>query len=214
MTTFHFIRHEESEANVQAKLAHESGALRLDLPWYSSYDIPLSPAGFQRAKSLKCPPAQWVYCSPYKRAKQTMLLSIPGSMSYREDGRLVDKHQGVFDRLSVEGMKVYHPDEWAKRLKLGKFYHRPFGGESWEDVARRIKSFMDDVVQIGWDTVLVFTHDVPILTAIYICGKMTPNEILGYQKRTPVKNGSITTLIYEGEDDASRARQDTVGASR
>ena len=36
----------------------------------------------------------------------------------------------------------HYPDEAKRRDLLGKFYYRPPGGESWADVALRIRSVL------------------------------------------------------------------------
>jgi broad specificity phosphatase PhoE len=121
---------------------------------------------------------------------------MPGLGFYVKDLRLVDKESGVFDKLSVRGMQDLYPEEWEERQRVGKFYHRPPGGESWLDVAIRVKAFMDS--KLKFDSVLVFSHDVTILTAIFLSSEMTPEELLEFQRNTPVENGSVTSLTYKG----------------
>lgn len=37
------------------------------------------------------------------------------------------------------------PEKAARRAKTGKFHHRPPGGESWTDVALRLRSVLGDI---------------------------------------------------------------------
>lgn len=205
MTVFHFIRHEESEGNAAAKLAKLTGALRLDIPW-DTFAIPLTKDGQAKAARIKVPAHDWVYVSPNLRAYQTFQIALPTTERYSVDGRLVDKNSGSFDKLSIAGIQKLYPKEWAERERVGKFFHRPPGGESWLDVIERTWEFMDDVLTFNHESVVVIGHDIPILAAIYIANDLTPDEIMRYHKETPVLNGSITTITYEGRPHADIRR--------
>lgn len=211
MTTFHWVRHAQSEGNLAAAEAKTFNRLRLDVGWETP-DIPLTVEGLYQAKSLKCPAHNIVFTSPLRRATQTMHLALPNLEFFVRDYRLVDKEHGVFDQLSLRGMQELYPEEWAERQRVGKFYHRPTGGESWLDVVVRVKSFMDEYAG-RFESVLVFSHDVTILCAIYVALGLSPDEILNYQKHNPVKNGSITTLNYEGVAAHGEDRRIRVAAS-
>jgi broad specificity phosphatase PhoE len=69
-----------------------------------------------------------------------------------------------------------YAEEMAKREKLGKFYYRPAGGESWADVALRVRSFLHDLrFDYAGEQVLIVTHEVVIHVLRYILG--TPHRI-------------------------------------
>lgn len=213
MTLFHWVRHGQSEGNLAAAEAKAFGKLRLDIPW-DTHDIPLTQEGIHQAMALKgkLPEAEMVFTSPLLRARQTLHWAMPDLEMYIKDGRLIDKESGVFDKLSVEGMKVLEPEAWAERQRQGKFYHRPPKGESWLDVALRVQSFMNQWAG-RFESVLVFSHDVTILCAVYVALGLTADEILDYQKNTPVKNGSITTLDYGGGERGEDRRVRLVASS-
>jgi broad specificity phosphatase PhoE len=196
MTIFHFIRHEESEGNAAAKRAKDDGSLRLHIPWPTP-DIPLTFTGRLRARTITPPKADIVVTSPYARAVETMHLCMPGISFYIKDSRLVDKDSGDFDKLSLKGIETLYPEEWAERQRIGKFYHRPPNGESWEGVAVRVRKFMDQYAG-RFESILAFSHDVTILCALYVAQNMTPDEILDYHKHTPIQNGSVTSIEYKG----------------
>ena len=44
--------------------------------------------------------------------------------------------------MTGAGIREQYPDEAQRRDLLGKFYYRPPGGESWADVALRIRSLL------------------------------------------------------------------------
>lgn len=45
--------------------------------------------------------------------------------------------------LTTEAIAELFPGQAEARKRLGKFYHRPPGGESWCDVILRLRSAMD-----------------------------------------------------------------------
>ena len=60
----------------------------------------------------------------------------------RTDERLRERDFGAFDGMTGAGIREQYPDEAKRRDLLGKFYYRPPGGESWADVALRIRSLL------------------------------------------------------------------------
>ncbi|MEP6695909.1 MAG: hypothetical protein ABJA34_03415 [Pseudonocardiales bacterium] len=49
---------------------------------------------------------------------------------------------GILDLHTTAGVLGRFPEEAARRNRLGKFYHRPPGGESWADVSLRLRSLI------------------------------------------------------------------------
>ena len=67
----------------------------------------------------------------------------------------------MLDLLTSHGVATRYPIEAERRRRLGKFYHRPPGGESWVDVALRIRSLRDSLAREHLNKrVLLVTHDV------------------------------------------------------
>ena len=60
----------------------------------------------------------------------------------RTDERLRERDFGAFDGMTGAGIREQYPDEAKRRDLLGKFYYRPPGGESWADVALRVRSLL------------------------------------------------------------------------
>ncbi len=73
-------------------------------------------------------------------------------MKVLTDERLRDRELGILDRLTRLGVKTRYPDEAERRLWLGKLYYRPPGGESWADVALRLRSILDELNTLGTGT--------------------------------------------------------------
>lgn len=66
-------------------------------------------------------------------------------------------------------MQRRFPEEDARRHLLGKMYYRPPGGESWADVAQRLRSVLGDLVRAeDGRRVLVVTHDATVMLLRYV----------------------------------------------
>jgi broad specificity phosphatase PhoE len=204
------VRHGESIANVAARDAWERGAEEVDVGMRDP-DVPLSPTGREQAVAV----GRWlaslpederptaVLSSPYVRAADTARLALerlPGHPPLVLDERLRDREFGELSLLTPRGIEARFPQEAARKRRLGKFSYRPPGGESWADVALRLRSLFADVErENAGGRVLVFAHDAIILLTRYIVERLSEKEILDVE-RTPVKNGSVTVWVRtEGE---------------
>jgi broad specificity phosphatase PhoE len=102
----------------------------------------------------------------------------------------------VLDLLTTKGVLNRYPLEAERRRWLGKFYHRPPGGESWADVVLRVRSLLLDLETVADDSrVLLICHDALVLTIRYVCERLTEDDILANGAATPVLNVSITQLV-------------------
>jgi broad specificity phosphatase PhoE len=150
--TLDLVRHAESEGNLADLRAHEAGAAELVLAARDA-DVELSAGGLRQAEALgrwiaglpadRAP--QVVMASPYRRARQTAEAAIAGGdlgLPLLLDERLRERELGVFDGLTAIGIRARYPEEAHRRARLGKFYYRPPGGESWTDVALRVRSLL------------------------------------------------------------------------
>lgn len=211
------VRHGESVANVASTEAERSGAERLDVTSREA-DVPLSRQGEDQADAVGrwlrdragdgAPQAVW--SSPYLRAHDTArraLRSAGLDLPVRLDERLRDRDLGVFDRLSSAGIKALEPAEAERRAWHGKFYHRPSGGESWTDLAARVRTFLADLESLPEppDRILVTCHDAVIMTFRYVCEGLTEEEVLRLARDRPVGNASITLLRRDDSDPLALA---------
>ena len=148
--TLELVRHAQSQANVEDVRAREAGLRRLELAARDA-DVELSPLGERQARALgewfaQRPPEQrpdLVLCSPYRRTVATAEAAIGGGgldVPVRFDERLRERELGVFDGLTAAGVRERYPEEAERLHWVGKFYYRPPGGESWCDVALRVRS--------------------------------------------------------------------------
>lgn len=196
------VRHGESEGNVAREQAEASGAEIIDVTWRDA-DVPLSARGRQQAAAV----AGWLgtgsvdsaWSSPYLRARDTAQLALGRDCAViaRLDERLRDRELGILDGLTSNGVNARYRAEADRRRWLGKFYYRPPGGESWADVALRLRCWLAELPPDAGRT-LVVTHDAVILLLRYICEQLTEAQILEIAATTSVANASITQLARSG----------------
>ena len=182
------VRHGESLGNVARENAEAEGIDRIPLEWRDA-DTPLSDLGRAQADAaavavaaLEPRPAE-VWTSPYVRAAGTAAaIGAALAIAPVTDERLRDRELGVLDGLTSHGARGLFPDETTRRRSLGKFYYRPPGGESWADVALRIRSFLADPVpgnEPGGDRrIVVVTHDAVVLLMRYVLEGMGETTLL------------------------------------
>jgi broad specificity phosphatase PhoE len=203
------VRHGESIGNVADRKARESGAKRLDLDVRDA-DVPLSEAGREQAGAVGRLMADLgpdrrpglVVSSPYRRAEETAeraLRECDGDVTVVVDERVRERDLGRFDGLTSAGIKAQFADEAERRTRVGKFYYVPPSGESWCDVALRVRSLLADL-RAGYDgrRVWVFTHEAVIMSFRYVVESLTEKELLDIGKSTGIPNCSVTSYRAEG----------------
>lgn len=207
--TVWLIRHGQSAGNVAREAAEAAGAPMIQLE-HRDVDVPLSPLGEQQAEALgrwfgAADPGQRpevVLASPYLRAEQTAhrLLASAGlsGVPVVIDERLREKEFGVFDRLTRIGIQARFPELAQMRNTLGKFYHRPPGGESWCDVILRLRSVIDTLMQeYRRGRVMILAHQVVVLSFRYLFERMPEKEILEIDRQADVANCGVTRYDYQ-----------------
>lgn len=205
------VRHGQSAGNVAAEAAAESGAEMIDIDAQRDMDVPLSDLGRQQAEAL----GRWLgdqpehlqptvaLCSPYARALGTaqgvLAAAGLGQVPVRQDERLRERELGVLDRLTLSGVRARHPEEAERRERVGKFFHRPAAGESWADVALRVRSLLDaaDREHSG-ERVLVVTHEVCVRVARYVIESLTEPELMALDRTSDVPNAGLTAYERDG----------------
>jgi broad specificity phosphatase PhoE len=173
-------------------------------------DVPLSDRGMEQARAL----GTWlealgadrpsvVVTSPYRRAAQTAEVAWSSSnigVPLVVDERLRERDFGMLDRLTKRGITERFPEQAEARARVGKFYYRPPGGESWCDVALRVRSVLDTISREHPDErVLVVAHEVVILMFRYVLERLTEREILAIGSRSQLLNCAVTTYGFDPE---------------
>ena len=109
-----------------------------------------------------------------------------------------EKEFGILDGLTTMGVAQTLPDQAEFRRLLGKFYHRPPGGESWCDVILRLRSLLDTVsLHYGGRPVMIIAHQVVVLCLRYIIESLSEAEILAIDKLGDVPNAGVTEYRFD-----------------
>ena len=205
----YIVRHGESAGNVAREAALKAGEPVIALE-FRDVDVPLSDLGKRQSTAL----GQWlgalpakqrpniVLTSPYLRARHSagLIVKTAGmaadSYSLVVDERLREKEFGILDGLTAVGVKDQFPEQAELRRLLGKFYHRPPGGESWCDVILRLRSATEMISrEYCGQRVLIVCHAVVVLCMRYILEHMTEAELLAIDKKAELANCAVT--LYE-----------------
>jgi len=144
MGSLYFVRHGESEWNVQKKIC-------------GATDIPLTEKGRGQARATAAKilergiKADEIWCSPLSRAKETAtIISGITGVPLRVEPRLIEQNFG-----SYEGKDWSTADFFASKQRFADDYD---GGESMLRVAQRIYNVIDDVKASG-RTVMLVAHN-------------------------------------------------------
>ena len=186
------LRHGQSLGNVANDAARVTPVDRLDIA-DRDMDVPLSDLGVEQADAFgswlrQQPPDEWpdvVVSSPYVRASDTASRVVARAqldVDITLDERLREREFGILDLLTKQGIVARYPSEAERRDRLGKFYYRPPGGESWVDVALRLRSLRDSLVREHADRrVMIVTHEVPIIVIRYLVEGLDERTVLEFE---------------------------------
>jgi len=196
------VRHAQSERNVWKEIATAkgdfiySGQLR-------DMDVGLTPEGQRQALTTGTSLGEQfrfdrIFVSPFARTRQTAQIMI-GQFSYPadliEDDRLREIDFGVLDGLTKYGIEHFQPHEKERRARLGKYHHRPPGGENYPDVALRLHSFLGTLTrEAAGECVLVVCHSVVVLVFRKLIERFSEQQVLEIEsdKNQEIRNCSVT----------------------
>ncbi len=210
------VRHGESAGNVARDAANASGSARITIE-QRDVDVPLSDRGVMQAEALGAwfsdLPAnrrpEVVLTSPYQRAQRTAEIIgehggfDPALVEHAIDERLREREFGILDRLTGAGIRQLFPEQAEARRTMGKFYHRPPGGESWCDVILRLRSALDTIsLHYAGRRVLIVGHQVVVLCLRYLIETLTEEEILAIDRQGDVVNCGVTEYAYRSDAGA------------
>lgn len=199
------VRHGQSAGNVARDAAEAAGHFIIEMKT-RDVDIPLSDLGERQASAL----GRWiaaqpeterptvVLSSPYVRAKRTAELILaeigPAAPKIIQDERLREREFGGIDGLTRAGIIDKFPAEAEAYGRLGKFYYRPPGGESWTDVILRLRSVLDSLSRdYAGERVLIVCHTVVVMCLRYLFEELTEAEILKIDRENMLGNCSLTS---------------------
>ncbi|GAA4212925.1 histidine phosphatase family protein [Actinocatenispora rupis] len=199
------VRHGQSTANVAWADAVAAGRHHAGID-HRDADVTLTATGREHAAGVgrwlagldAATAPQIVVVSPYRRCQQTLdiALATPGAPAPElvvTDERLRDQELGVLEWLTDDGITARYPEEAERRARTGRLYHRPPGGESWADVALRLRSLFADITD-RWPgrRVLLVGHDLTARLARYLVEGLSEADLMASTASDPVANGSLT----------------------
>ncbi|MFC0554322.1 histidine phosphatase family protein [Planotetraspora thailandica] len=207
------VRHGQSTANAAWDVAVAGGAVAMPR---DDMQITLTDLGRRQATAV----GRWlsalddgevpdmVWCSPYLRAEQTWALARRELVAAgravpceRVDHRLRDRHRGVLSHLAPATIMERHPEEAAREEREGMLRYRPPDGESFLDVAARLRSAWEDIrLDTAHQRVMVVAHDAVVLFLRQIIEGLPDERILEIAAAGLAGNGSVTTWERDGGD--------------
>ena len=201
------MRHAESEANARREYLNQMNSPECYLNLGKrDVDVDLTGKGETQADdtgrylTAHYPAFDAAYISPYRRTRHTAdrvmseFPSRPAEVIIEE--RLREKEFGVLEGLTRHGVQTLRPEEHERKLRIGKYYYRPPGGESYPDVNLRVHSFLGTLArEHAGGRVLVVTHSVVVLCFRRLLERMEEQDLLELDRRDEVKNASL--LVYE-----------------
>ncbi|MGA8113450.1 MAG: histidine phosphatase family protein [Actinocatenispora sp.] len=210
------VRHGQSRANAQSDEAHAAGRAETGVVERDA-DVPLTDRGREEARLvgawLAGLPAdqtpELIVVSPYRRCQETIRLALaaaattsdlPGRAEIVTDERVRDNEVGVLEGLTARGVRERFGEEADRKRRLGPFYYRPPGGESWADVALRLRSLLGDLNTYAADRrVLWVAHDLTARLTRYLFQGLSEQELRHASATDPVPNASLTTWLRRGD---------------
>jgi broad specificity phosphatase PhoE len=210
------VRHGQSAGNAARDDAEARGLGLIDIQTRDA-DTPLSRLGEQQSLAL----AHWFasqpghlqpdvfYSSPFVRSVDTCRAVATQLAGERTDigidERLREKEFGILDRYTKQGIIATFPELAQQRERVGKFYFRPPGGESWCDVILRLRSIVEVLRRdhVG-DRVLIVAHQVIVNCFRYLLECLDERAILAIDAEGDVPNCAVTEYALEGQGDQAR----------
>jgi 2,3-bisphosphoglycerate-dependent phosphoglycerate mutase len=205
------VRHGESAGNVARDAAYASGHTHIEIAVDRDIDVPLSDRGVEQSRAL----GRWfaeqaaterpevLLSSPYLRARHTgELIRESGGLIADApcvfDERLREREFGILDRLTRAGIQQLHPQQAEFRRKIGKFYHRPPGGESWCDVILRLRSALDTLsLHYAMRRVVIVSHEVVVMCLRYLLENLDEARLMAIDQEGDIANCGITEYAFD-----------------
>lgn len=151
MDVLYLVRHGETEWNRQRRM---QGRL----------DSRLTAEGRAHARAhgqlLAREAVAQMIVSPLGRTRETAELILEGcDVPVTYDERLVERHCGDWEGLTIEQIAERYPDEWAAR-SLDPFHHRPPAGENLPDMLLRISPLAERLHDLPVRKLAIVSHGI------------------------------------------------------
>jgi broad specificity phosphatase PhoE len=154
----------ESEGNLADDRARDAHAERLELTEREA-EVPLSAAGAEQAAALgrawrergTAEAPHRLLCSPYERVLQTaqqVREAAHWDIGIERDERLRERHLGLLDGFTKYGIEDRFPEGAERRARLGRFYYRSPGEESWGGRGGPVRAGLEHLARGGDERLL------------------------------------------------------------
>ncbi|MFI0444947.1 histidine phosphatase family protein [Actinomadura sp. 6N118] len=201
------VRHGESAVNAAYTEASRTNAA-VAFPGGNA-DVPLTELGRAQAAAvgrwLGGLPAQRrpqvVWCSPYQRTMETWRIAgeqigrmgepVPET---RMDQRLIDRVMGELELMNPQAIGERFPEEARRCKEVGEHAYRPPGGESFGDVAARLRALASDLNgDADASRVLIVAHNAVVTVLRHVLEADDDTDMTGIAAFGPVANASVST---------------------
>lgn len=212
------VRHGESDANLAFQQAQDA-PLVYDK---GDHEVALTELGRRQAAALgrrlaglsEAEAPEVVWCSPYLRARETWATAHAawgaGPLPLTVDDRLRDRETGILAHHNHPAIRERFPEEAERLQREGEYAFRPTGGESFGDVAARLRSLLADLrVQADGRRVLIVAHDAVVLLLRHVIAETPDADLAAVHAHAPVHNASASTWQAVGGRLELRAFNDT-----
>jgi broad specificity phosphatase PhoE len=217
------VRHGQSRANVLFPAADAEGLLESGLTGRDA-DVELTDLGRRQAAAfggyLAGLPAQRrpdvVVTSPFRRARDTWAIAAEASglawPEPRTDDRLIDRYLGELELMTRAAIDAAYPAEAGRRAEAGDYAYRPPGGENFDDIAARLRSFLADANRDhAGRRLVVVAHDSVVLVLRGVIEGLDHDGLAAVQARSgSVRNASVSRFVA-GPGGLRVAEYNTVG---
>jgi broad specificity phosphatase PhoE len=151
MDVLYLVRHGETEWNRQRRL---QGRL----------DSPLTEEGREHARRngelLAREAVEHLWVSPLGRTRETAELILARcNVPTTYDDRLMERHCGAWEGLTIDEIVAQFPQEWAER-SLDPFHHRPPAGENLPDMLARVAPLAERLGELSQRRVAIVSHGI------------------------------------------------------
>lgn len=147
-----FIRHGQTDGN-------KNGIL------YGHLDLPMNELGWVQiekvAQELKGRPIVAIYSSPLLRAKETAgIVNVHFDLPILYDKALEERDFGTLAGHKIVDLPTLYGEDFWEKDKRQEYDYRPFGGESAQQVKKRVLDFIEKLKPHYQenDEVIIITH--------------------------------------------------------
>jgi probable phosphoglycerate mutase len=129
-----------------------------------------------------------LFVSPLGRTRETAdLIRNACAVPVTFDERLVERHCGEWEGLTIDEIAERYPHEWAARA-VDPFHHRPPAGENLPDMLARIGPLADQLVRSPTRRLAIVSHG--------IAGRVLLTHLLGLEPAQADRVRQPNDLVY------------------